>query len=110
MTIYKAFLRPLIYYGDTIYDQPQNESFCENLESVQYKEALAITGAIQSTSREKIYKELGIELLKSRRWYQRLSCMFKIMKEEAPNYLINLASKCETNTRTRNNSIPFFKC
>ena len=26
---YKAFLRPLINYGDIIYDQPQNESFCE---------------------------------------------------------------------------------
>ena len=33
--IYKAFLRPLIDYGDIIYDQPQNESFCEKLESVQ---------------------------------------------------------------------------
>ena len=45
ITIYKAFLRPLIDYGDIIYDQPQNESFCEKLESVQYKAALAITGA-----------------------------------------------------------------
>ena len=110
MTIYKAFLRPLIDYGDIIYDQPQNESFCEKLESVQYKAALAITGAIQGTSRDKIYQELGLESLKSRRWYKRLSCMFKIMKEEAPNYLINLVSKCETNIRTRNNSIPTFNC
>ena len=110
MTIYKAFLRPLIDYGDIIYDQPQNESFCEKLESVQYKAALAITGAIQGTSRDKIYQELGLESLKSRRWYKRLSCMFKIMKEEAPNYLINLVPKCETNTRTRNNSIPTFNC
>ena len=46
MTIYKAFLRPLIDYGDIIYDQPQNESFCEKLESVQYNPALATTGAI----------------------------------------------------------------
>ena len=105
MTIYKAFLRPLIDYGDIIYDQPQNESFCEKLESVQYKAALAITGVIQSTSREKIYQELGLESLKSRRWYKRLSCMFKIMKEEAPNYLINLVPKHETNARTRNSSI-----
>ena len=110
MTIYKAFLRPLIDYGDIIYDQPQNESFCEKLESVQYKAALAITGAIQGTSRDKIYQELGLESLKSRRWYKRLSCMFKIMKEEAPNYLTNLVPKCETNTRTRNNSIPSFNC
>ena len=34
MTIYKACLRPLIGYGDIIYDQPQNESFCKKLESV----------------------------------------------------------------------------
>ena len=108
MTIYKASLRPLIDYGDIIYDQPQNEPFCEKLESVQYKVALAITGAIQGTSRDKIYQELGLESLKSRRWYKRLSCMFKIMKEEARNYLINSVPKCETNTRTTNNSIPTF--
>ena len=29
MTIYKAFLRPLIDYGNIIYDQLQNESFCD---------------------------------------------------------------------------------
>ena len=108
MTIYNAFLRPLIDYGNIIYDQPQNESFCEKQKSVQYKAALAITGAIQSTSRDKIFQELGLESLKSRRWYKHLRCMFKIMKEEAPNYLINLFLKCETNTRTRNNSIPTF--
>ena len=27
VTIYKTFLRPLIDYGDIMYDQPQNESF-----------------------------------------------------------------------------------
>ena len=92
-TIYKAFLRPLIDYGDIIYDQPQNESFCEKLESVQYKAALAITGAIQGTSQEKIYLELALESLKNRRWYKRLCCMFKIMNEEAPKYLTNLIPK-----------------
>ena len=64
MTIYKAFLRPLIDYGDIIYDQPQNESLCEKLESA----ALAITGTIQGTSHDKIYQELELESLKSRRW------------------------------------------
>ena len=49
--------------SDIIYDQPQNESFSEKLESVQYKAALAITGATQGTSREKIYQELGLESL-----------------------------------------------
>ena len=53
ITICKAFLRTLIDYGDIIYDQPQNESLCEKLESVQYKASLTITGAIQGTSRDK---------------------------------------------------------
>ena len=68
ITIYKVFLRPLIDYGDIIYDQPSNDSFCEKLESIQYKAALAITGAIQETSRDWIYAELGLESLKDRRW------------------------------------------
>ena len=55
ITIYKALLRPLLDYGDIIYDQPHNESVCEKLDSVQYKIALAITGVIRGTSREKIY-------------------------------------------------------
>ena len=67
LTIYKAFLRPLIDYGDIIYDQPQNESFCDNIKSVQYKAALAITGTIQGTSRDKPNQELGLESLKARR-------------------------------------------
>ena len=110
ITIYKAFLRPLIDYGDIIYDQPQNESFCEKLESVQYKVALAITGAIQGSSREKIYQELGFESLKSRRWYKRLCCMFKIMNGKAPNYLTNLIPKCHQPVRTRTNHVPTFHC
>ena len=69
MTICKAFLRPFIDYGEIIYDQPQSESFCEKLESVQYKVALEITRVIQGTSRDKIYQELRLESLKSRRWY-----------------------------------------
>ena len=87
ITIYKAFLRPLIDYGDIIYDQPQNESFCEKLESVQYNAALAITGIAlvipaQGSSHGKLYQELGHESLKSRRWYRQLCCMYKIMKKK----------------------------
>jgi len=110
VTIYKAFLRPLLDYGDIIYDQPHNDSFWEKLESIQYKAALAITGAIQGTSKDKIYQELGLESLKLRRWYKRLCCMFKIMNEKAPNYLINLIPKRQQTIRTRNNHIPIFHC
>ena len=108
LTIYKAFLQPLVDYGDTVYDQPHFESFYNKLESVQYKAALATTGAIQGTSHDKHYQELGLALLKLRRWYKRLSCMFKIMKKEAPNYLINLILKCEQTIRTKNNHVPSY--
>ena len=110
ITIYKAFLRPLIDYGDIIYYQPQNDYFSKKLESIQYKAALVITGFIQGTLRDKIYQELGLESLISRRWYKRLSLMFEVMKEEAPNYLINLIPKCEQTIRTRNNCIPVYHC
>ena len=87
--------------------------FCENLESVQYKAALAITSAVQDTSHN-MYEELGIESLKPRRWYRRLSCMFnKIMKEEALinfHYLLNLIPKCNQTIKTRNNHMPIFQC
>ena len=68
------------------------------------KVTLTITGAIKVTSCEKIYQELGLESLRARRWYKRLSYMFKIVKKEAPNYLINLISKIQQTTRTRINS------
>ena len=103
-------MRPLIDYGDIIYNQPQNESFGEKLESVQYKVALAIAGAMQETSRDKIYQELGLESLNLRTWYKRLSCIFKIMKKEGPNYLINLIPKCEAAITTRNNNFPTYNC
>ena len=107
ITIYKAFLRPLIDYGDIIYDQPQYESFCEKPESIEDKAALAIMGAKRRSYREKMYQELRLESLKSRRWYRRLSCMFKIMEEKAPNYLKNSIPISQfINART--NRVPTF--
>ena len=61
VTIYKAFLRTLFDYGGIIYDQPHNVSCFEKLESIQYKAALVIKGAMQGTSDNKIYEGLGIE-------------------------------------------------
>ena len=84
--------------------------FVKKIESLQYKAALAITGAIQGTSHEKIYQELGLESLKSRRWYKHLSFMFKIMNNKAPNYLLNFIPKTQQTITTRNNHIPNDHC
>ena len=61
--IYKSFVRPNMDYGDIIFDKPNNESFKSRIESIQYKVCIAITGAIQGTSRERLYRELGLESL-----------------------------------------------
>ena len=53
-------------YGDIIFDKPNNESFKSRIESIQYKACVAITGAIQETSRESLYRELGLESLSDR--------------------------------------------
>ena len=81
LTIYKSFLRPHLDYGDVIYDRAFNESFQNKLESVQYNAALAITGTIRGSSREKLYQELVLESPKSRRWYRKLCSFFKLKKK-----------------------------
>ena len=40
------------------------------METIQYNAALAITGAIRGSSREKLYQELGLETLQQRRWIE----------------------------------------
>ena len=54
LTICKSSIRPHVDYGDILYDKPENQNFQNKLEKVQYKVCLAITGAIQGTSRQKI--------------------------------------------------------
>ena len=63
ITVFKSFIRPHLDYGDIIYDRAYNTSFHQNIESIQYNAALAITGAVRRTSREKPYQELGFEFL-----------------------------------------------
>ena len=89
LTICKSFVRPHLDYGDVIYDQHYNNSFHQKLESIQYNAALAITGAIRGSSREKLYQELGFESLKQRRWFRKLCYFFKITKNESPKYLFD---------------------
>ena len=77
ITIFKSFIRPHLDYECIIYDLACNTSFHQNIESIQYNAALAITGAVRGTSREKLYQKLGFESLQQRRWYIKLCCLFK---------------------------------
>ena len=90
LTITKCFVRPHLDYGDIIYDQAYNLSFHQKLESIQYNDALALTGAIRGSSREKLYQELGLESLQPQRWYKKLCCFYKIYNKQTSGYLTEL--------------------
>ena len=70
--MYKTFVRPHPDYGDKIYDEVYNETFHQKLESIQCSACLALSEAIRGSSREKLYRELGLESLQRRRWYRKL--------------------------------------
>ena len=110
VTIYKAFVRPYLDYGDVLYDQAFNNSFDAKIESIQYNACLAITGAIRGMSREKTYQELRLESLQLRRWYRKLCLFYKVFKNEHPKYLFNLIPVRSTPYTTRTvGNIPLIK-
>ena len=90
LNMFQTFIRSRLDYADVIYDQAYNPAFHDKLESIQYNACLAITGAIRGISTEKIIQELGLESLKSRRWFRKLRHFYKIFNEKAPSYLFNL--------------------
>ena len=102
ITIFKSFIRPHLDYGDIIYDRAYNTSFHQNIESIQYNAALAITGAVRGTSREKLCQELNFESLQQRRWYRKLCCLFKIINKQSPSYLFQLVPLPNTRYFARN--------
>ena len=73
----KSFVRSHLDYADLIYVQPVNESSCQQNESVQCNAFLEITVAIIWTSRLKLYKKIGLESLKFRRWLRCTFCKIK---------------------------------
>ena len=109
LTIYKSFIRPHLDYCDIIYHQPNNGSLSQKIGSIQYKAALAITGAIHGTSRTKLYSELGIESMKLRQWFRRLCYFFKIQSSGLPQYLNDLIPKPSLRYTTRFSHLPNFK-
>ena len=110
LTIYKSFVRAHLDYGDVVYDQYYNNSLHQKLESIQYNAALAITGVIRGSSREKLHQELGLESLKQRQWFRKRCYFFKITKNPSPKYLFDKIPTIRTAYRIRNNigNIPRF--
>ena len=88
--IYKSIIWSHLNYGDIFYDWAFNESFHKNLESIQYNAHIVITGARRGPSSEKLFQELGLESLQSRRWFRKLCLFYKFFHEESPWHLFQL--------------------
>ena len=68
--IYKLYVRPYLDYGDIIYRKYDPEfklDFTKKLESTQYSAVLALSGEQRETNTDKLYEELGWEILYYRR-------------------------------------------
>ena len=77
---------------------------------IQYNSAIAITGAIRGTSKEKLYQELGFESLQQRLWYRKLCYLYKISKEQSPSYLFRLPPNQNTRYAKRSSKgIPQYR-
>ena len=66
-----------------------------------YDAALAITGAIRGTSKEKLCQELGFESLKDRRWLRQLCYLHKIVITKQAAFLYDLIPPFQRSSRNK---------
>ena len=100
----KSFMKPQLNYSD----QPNNESLNQNIETIQYNVALAITVTIEVTSVSKLYNELCFESFKFRRWFGKLCTFYKLKTIGVPEYLFDLTLITSLYSRTDLYKYSFF--
>ena len=111
VTLYKAFTWHHLDYTGIIYDKPNNMNICNSIESLQYNAALAITGTIIGSSKEKLYLYMGFEYWSSRNWLRKFSLFYKIVVNKSPNYLHNYVSTVIQSYQPRSShKSPFMSC
>ena len=95
-TIYIAFIRPLIEYGNVIWD---NCTLYEKqeLDKIQNEAARIATGATRLVSIASLYKEIGWDSLEKRRTDHKLSSFYKISHNLTPLYLSLLVPQSVSN-------------
>ena len=80
---YTSFIRPLIEYGDILYDSCTKE-LSQKLEAIQLEAARIVTGAKKRTSHSALYKELGWQSLEQRRHTHKLLKCYSIIDGSSP--------------------------
>ena len=88
-TIFIAFIRPLLEYGDIIWDNcTQYEK--QELEKVQIEAARIATGTTKLVSLNSLYTEIGWQTLQQRRTNHKLTLFYKMKNNLSPTYLSSL--------------------
>jgi hypothetical protein len=110
--IYTTMIRPIIEYGEVIYDN-LTLSRSNQLELIQRRAALICTGAYKHTEHLILLKELGWEPLADRRKQHRLTAYYKLLKGHAPEHIKPLlpqtvASQTTYNLRNKEKLRPRF--
>ena len=84
--MYFSYIRPLLEYSDSVWDNASAESK-KQLDAVHIEAARIITGATKLCSLEKLFAELGWESLQERRNKHKLIILYKIINGLTPQYL-----------------------
>jgi hypothetical protein len=98
--IYRTFVRPVMEYGDVIFDSC-SENMKSDLEKLQIRAAQIVTGAKRYTSNTLLYEETGWTPLSTRRKIHKLILFQQIVHHSAPPYLIALLPRSSSTRNTR---------
>lgn len=88
-TMYISFIRPLLEYADTIWDNC-TENDKHELDKIQNEAARICTGTTKLVSLDKLKKEIGWESLSERRRKHKLIAFYKMTHSLSPSYLSDL--------------------
>ena len=95
-TIYLTFIRPLLEYGNIIFDNcTQYEK--QELDKNQNETARIATGTTNLVSLATLYNEICWETLEFRRYNHKLTLSYKMMHNITPLYLSSLVPQSVSN-------------
>ena len=91
-TIYFSFIRPILEYGDVVWDScTQQEK--QGIEKIHNEAARIVTGTTKLVSINFLYEETGWKALETRLNNHKLTLFFKMINGLSPQFLSDLVSE-----------------
>ena len=87
--MYFSFIRPILEYGNILLTNCGTINN-DKMEKIQIQAARIVTGAIQSTSVQRLYQETKWQTLKARREQHCLCLFYKIVNGLTPSFLSDI--------------------